>query len=401
MEDVLTTGRLTGGIGRPADGLRGQDGRNRRDRGPFHGAASAVSAGADLGFPILWSSPLRTVALNARPECRSRTSWPSRRRVSGRTRNKPPEDGLWTLLAAQGCFRRVWPSLSRSSPCICTRSAAFRWIWSGAGLSLVLGVSALAQAWGGELADTLGNKPVMVGALFLRTICVGPWLGRSRTAGVSRLGGPSRGRRLFRTLLRPALRSWLAEGTAARDRVDAYARLRVVVQRGLGDRTRDRGPDGRAVLHQAFRRQRRGLRGVPDRRLGNSRRGPRSPIRGFPSSPLVAAARDRRYLEFCAYGVIIAAVMAQLVVSLSVHSVSFAGLTEREVGLLFTVNALVVVATQTAITGRLRRSRITNALAVGSLFTRWDSGRWDLPGFAAMALAVVVVSIGEVVVSPG
>ncbi len=274
----------------------------------------------------------------------------------------------------------------------------------GAGLSLVLGVSALAQAWGGELADTLGNKPVMVGALFLRTICVGAmaWAiedgwGYPALVGLHAAGG------FFGHFFDPALRSWLAEGTAARDRVDAYARLRVVVNAGwaigpaIGGLMAERSYTG---LFTASAAACAGCLilvawGIP---AG-------APVRqseGFSLKPLVAAARDRRYLEFCAYGVIIAAVMAQLVVSLSVHSVSFAGLTEREVGLLFTVNALVVVATQTAITGRLRRSRITSALAVGSLFYALGFGAVGFArGFAAMALAVVVVSIGEVIVSPG
>jgi MFS family permease len=115
----------------------------------------------------------------------------------------------------------------------------------------------------------------------------------------------------------------------------------------------------------------------------------------------LAAARDGRFLELSAIGLIIAASMAQLVAPMSVHATAHAGLTETEVGFLFAINGAYVVLFQQAATRLVSRVPLTLAAGAGCLF--YLAG-WSWIGFArgwaALAIGMVIVTTGEVVVSP-
>ena len=94
--------------------------------------------------------------------------------------------------------------------------------------------------------------------------------------------------------------------------------------------------------------------------------------------------------------------MAQMVAPLSVFAVSYAGLSEAQVGLLFSVNGFIVVAVQSAVSKYFSRHRLTTALAAGAgLYALGYGAVGCLYGFASLAAAMVVVSFGEVMVSPG
>ena len=116
---------------------------------------------------------------------------------------------------------------------------------------------------------------------------------------------------------------------------------------------------------------------------------------------LASVTADRRFLGFCGHVVLIAAVMMQLTVALAVHSARYAHLTEAQVGLLFTINGVIVVLTQTPVTRGLSRARLTSVLAVGCLLYAAGYG-WTgfATNFALMAAAVAVVTLGEITVSP-
>jgi predicted MFS family arabinose efflux permease len=123
---------------------------------------------------------------------------------------------------------------------------------------------------------------------------------------------------------------------------------------------------------------------------------------GFKFREALSVSADVRFFRFSLLACLIATVMAQLVVSLSVHSVTFLGLSEREVGLLFTLNGVIVIFLQNAVARSLRRHPITLALAGGSLL--YAAGYLSVGlarSFAALAAAITVVSLGEIVVSPG
>src|SRR6185295_4728259 len=77
-------------------------------------------------------------------------------------------------------------------------------------------------------------------------------------------------------------------------------------------------------------------------------------------------------------------------------------LTESKVGLLFSINGTIVVASQYFVSRYLSRCRITTALGGGSLVYALGYGSMGFAGaFAAMAGSMGIISLGEVAVSPG
>jgi MFS family permease len=94
--------------------------------------------------------------------------------------------------------------------------------------------------------------------------------------------------------------------------------------------------------------------------------------------------------------------MSQLVVSSSLYSKAYLGLSERQIGLLFSVNGLMVVFFQYLATRMLERYRITAGLAMGTLLYAAGYLAFGFaPTFYFAACAIAVVSLGEGAVSPG
>jgi MFS family permease len=119
------------------------------------------------------------------------------------------------------------------------------------------------------------------------------------------------------------------------------------------------------------------------------------------SAAPAALPRDGRFLRLCALSALVYCVMGQLVVPLSAHAVAHAGLSDAQVGLLFTVNGALVVLLQHAITGVLAGRSLARAAAAGCLF--YAAG-WSCVGFArgwwGLAAGVAIATLGEIVVSP-
>jgi len=272
----------------------------------------------------------------------------------------------------------------------------------GLALSLTMLSTAFSQGFGGELSDLWGSKRVMELALALRSLTaagMGLAMGLGPTWLLVGLGVLSS---FLGAFFEPAIRSWVAEEYPAHQRASAYGSLRVAMNLGWAV-----GPAlGGLLAERSYPLMFAGTAVVCALCLGALRWGLEDdgPAREAPFSlrGVMSAAGDARLLEFCACGLLLAVVMSQLVVSLSVHSVRFAALSEREVGLLFGLNGLVVILTQRWITGLMRRLRLSLVLACGSLLYALGYGwvGWAR-GFPLMASAVVVVSLGEVVAAPG
>ena len=121
----------------------------------------------------------------------------------------------------------------------------------------------------------------------------------------------------------------------------------------------------------------------------------------FAWSGSLLAARDPRCLELGIISLIIACSMAQLVAPMSVYATAHGGLTETTVGFLFAINGALVVLFQKAATRIVARVALTRAAAAGCLF--YLAG-WSWIGFARgwwpLALGMLIVTTGEIVVSP-
>jgi len=121
----------------------------------------------------------------------------------------------------------------------------------------------------------------------------------------------------------------------------------------------------------------------------------------FELKKVLDTARDRRFLIFCAISAILFLVMGQFASTLSVFSTEFIGISEVQLGFLYTLNGVIVVLFQwpaALFAGRLRTRR---ALVLGSLL--YALGYFSVgivPSFAWLLGSMVVITLGEVIFSP-
>jgi len=111
--------------------------------------------------------------------------------------------------------------------------------------------------------------------------------------------------------------------------------------------------------------------------------------------------RDKRFLIFCSFSLILFLVMGQFASTLSVFSTEFIGISDVELGFLYTLNGIVVVLFQwpAALLGSWLGMR--RALALGAiLFAVGYFSLGIVPSFAFLLGSMVVISLGEVVFSP-
>ena len=94
-------------------------------------------------------------------------------------------------------------------------------------------------------------------------------------------------------------------------------------------------------------------------------------------------------------------VVAQLILPFSIYTVEMIGISETQLGFLFSLNGLLVVLLQIPITRLLSRYALTTQLAWGAfLYAVGYSMVGVLIGFEYFALAIVVVTVGEMFMSP-
>ena len=310
---------------------------------------------------------------------------------------------LWALLVCQ-CV--LVAGLALSYPFFALYLHRMRGLpmgWVGAALSLMLASTALGQVLAGELSDIIGCKRVMEASVASRSMMVAlmAWA-MARQAPIAALVCLHVLAGFCGSFYDSAVRAWIASALPPRERLLGYGRLRVAINLGWA-----LGPALGGVMAEHSYPLLFAASGVaclvclglvhwtvsdiPRLR----------PESHFSWGELWSVSADARFTRFCGYGLLISMVMAQLTVALAVHSVRYVGLTEAQVGLLFTLNGAVVVLTQTSISRGLRRVRLSAMLALGSLFYAAGYG-WAgfAPSFALMAVAVTVVTLGEVTVSP-
>jgi predicted MFS family arabinose efflux permease len=200
----------------------------------------------------------------------------------------------------------------------------------------------------------------------------------------------------------PASRSWIADHVAPPERPRAYGLMRVAVNVGFAA-----GPALGGFLAQRSYALVFALSAVvcaacaaastrlTDRPL---------PRRAEPFDPAGAlkAAGDKRFRGLCFNNCLISVAMAQLVVSVSIYATSFLRMPESRVGLLFTINGLMVAVLQFPATGLLSRLPLTGAITAGCLLyaAGFASVGWAA-GFSGMAAAMALITLGEIFVAPG
>ncbi len=309
---------------------------------------------------------------------------------------------LWALLVCQAALTA---GLALSFPFFAiylNRDRGLAMGWVGLWLSVMMTATALGNALAGELSDLRGSKFVMVCALLWRcalaaAMAAAIW----RRAAVALIVALHVAGGAFGQFFDPALRSWIASHFSAARRVAYFGYHRMAVNVGwsigpaLGGFLAGRSYALAFAVTAAFCG---GCAALVARALepGGSTRG----AAGWSVREMLASVPDRRFLEHCAFSLVIAAVMAQLTTSLSVHCVSFARITEPEVGLLFALNGVLVLLLMWP-TSSWIGPRLTAAIAGGcALYALGYAAVGFARGLAAMAGAVTVVTLGEILVTP-
>ncbi|MGH7680388.1 MAG: MDR family MFS transporter [Candidatus Eiseniibacteriota bacterium] len=122
---------------------------------------------------------------------------------------------------------------------------------------------------------------------------------------------------------------------------------------------------------------------------------------GFGLRDIVETFRDRVFLRYCLVSLLLYTVMAQLIATLSVYAVEWAGLTKVQLGTLYALNGLMVVFLQFPAVRLTGSMRLTSALALGAVFYGVGYGMMGLGhGFALLSVGMFVTTVGEIVATP-
>jgi MFS family permease len=316
----------------------------------------------------------------------------------------PP--GFWLLAVSEGFMTAGY---AMSFPFLAVYLSARRGVpmaWVGVFLSCSILVTSFAQFIGGEISDAVGRRKVMAASLALRAVLIAviAWIVYAG-AGLWAIFVFHPLGMFIGSFYHPAARSWVADFVGPSRRMKAYGFLRMGSNTGwaLGPALGGLLAEGSyaalffvsaavyavfAIVVSVF------IKDVPGAAAGK-----------FAAPDLgsgLATLKNRDFLRFCFFSLLISAVMSQLVVSSSLYSKTYLGFSEAQIGLLFSVNGIMVVLVQYFVTRTLERRRISAGLAVGALF--YGAGYLAF-GYAtvfyAAAAAIAVVTLGELAVSPG
>ncbi len=271
-------------------------------------------------------------------------------------------------------------------------------------LSFSVLLTSAAMAIAGEWSDMAGRKKVMMFSLFSRAVLIGlmalvvagdkSWVWLIMLHIIGGFAG---------VMFNPAAHGWIADTVGHTGRMQAYGFLRIGINFGWAV-----GPAmGGFLALKSYPLMFSVTSGAYFAALlfifvwvkdSQSRRHEESMSLKKMSSCLA----DKRFLRFCRSVVMIASVMSQLVVSLSLYAVGYLGLDANMVGILFSINGIVVVLFQYGIGKFLSKFRITLGIALGCLcYCAGYSTVGFSNGFWAAAAGVFILSLGEAAVAPG
>ena len=126
-----------------------------------------------------------------------------------------------------------------------------------------------------------------------------------------------------------------------------------------------------------------------------------APLARFGFEELGQTLRDGTFVRYCVISLVLFTVMSQLISTLSVYSVAWAGITKLQLGALYTLNGLMVVFLQFPVVRALASYRMTTALILGSILYGVGYAMMGIGhDFALLALAMFVVTMGEIVTTP-
>ncbi len=267
-------------------------------------------------------------------------------------------------------------------------------------------VGALLGVYGGELSDRMGRRWVMVRALLWRSfIFMLMAYVIARKADIFIIAGLLILNSAFGSFFIPASTSYVADLTGEERRTSAYGLLRIGGNLGWA-----LGPviggfiatidyaylflfTGVCMIIATFILLKFSKESLTQATL---LRREKTSIRG-----MLSAARDKRFLVFVIICLIIFIAWGQLIFPFAVYTVNRVGITKTQLGVLFSLNGLMVVVFQYFITSLVPSKRQLTALWIGSLI--YAIGYFTVgvaTSFVFLIGSVVVITVGEMIVSP-
>jgi MFS family permease len=126
-----------------------------------------------------------------------------------------------------------------------------------------------------------------------------------------------------------------------------------------------------------------------------------APLARFGFEELAQALRDATFVRYCVVSLVLFTVMSQLISTLSVYAVQWAGISKLQLGALYTLNGLMVVFLQFPVVRALAPYRMTTALIAGSILYAAGYAMMGIGHHVALlAAAMFVVTLGEIVTTP-
>ena len=264
-------------------------------------------------------------------------------------------------------------------------------------------ISSAARIIGGEIADRIGRKPLIAMTMVVRTLFFllmsyviyirAPYIVVAVTFLAIRFLG---------ALMQPGISAMVADIVPQEQRVEAFGLLRIGGNAGWAI-----GPaiGGFLIVISYWSlflvTAAASLMGMVlvvlfIKESSHSRAAER-----FELSKLLDVGRDRQFLVFCGFSFLLFLVMGQFASTLSVFSTEFVGISDVQLGFLYTLNGVIVVLFQwpaALLGGKIGTRR---ALTLGAiLFAVGYFAVGFAPSFYFLLGTMVVITLGEVVFSP-
>lgn len=278
---------------------------------------------------------------------------------------------------------------------------------SAIGLFFGLGaiLRAVPQPFAGWLSDRIGRVPIMGWSLVVRAVSFAAvgyaimtgagFLAIAAILSVNYLSG---------AVLHPASNAMVADLVKKEQRIQAFALLRIADNLGWAI-----GPAlGGFIAHHSYSAL-FFLAGLVTLSSGvfflltlrDVTNGEATMASEFKLSDLFNLRRDVRLYEHCIISLILFLAVAQLIVTLSVYSVDTVGITQTELGVMYTLNGLMVVLLQFPVSSVLKRLSLTRQLTFGAVI--YAVGYFLVgfaQGFTFLLVCMVIITLAEIIVSP-
>lgn len=264
-------------------------------------------------------------------------------------------------------------------------------------------ISSVGRIIGGELADRIGRKPLITVTMAIRTILflIMAYVIHVR-APLMVVASAFLAVRFAGAMIQPGISAMVADVVDPEHRVEAFGVLRIGTNAGwaagpaLGGFLLTISYSSLFLLTAAT-----SLIGFVLVVLFTTESIRVREQERFELRSVLAAGRDRRFLMFCGFSAMLFLVMGQFASTLSVFSTEFIGISEVQLGLIYTLNGVIVVLFQWPAALLAARMRARRALVLGCLL--YALGYLSVavaPSFAWLMGSMFLITLGEVVFSP-